>query len=73
MFKKSDKNTPGNIFSGILSILNGNSLKQYNDNDGCHNQFHKQIDLRIDTSVFKVLYSEKTGVLYAPVCVCQFS
>jgi len=72
MFKKSDKNTPGNIFSGIPSILNGNFLKQYSDTDGWHNQFHKQIALRIDESVFKVIYSEKTGASNAPVCVCQF-
>ena len=62
MFKKSDKNIQGDLFSGIPSLLGGNSLKQYNNTDGWHNQFHKQIVLRIDESIFKVLYSEKMGV-----------
>jgi len=67
MFKKSDKNIQGDLFSGIPSILGGNSLKQYNDTDGWHNQFHKQIVLRINESVFKVLYSEKMGAPNASV------
>jgi len=55
MFKKSDKNIHGDLFSGIPSILGGNSMKQYNDTNGWHNQFQKQIALRIDKSVFKFL------------------
>ena len=53
MFKKSDKNIQGDLFSGIPSILGGNSLKQYNDTNGWHNQFHKQIVLRINESSLK--------------------
>ena len=52
MFKKSDKNIQGDLFSGIPSILGGNSLKQYNDTNGWHKQFYKQIALLIDDSVF---------------------
>jgi len=55
MFKKSDKNIQGNLFSGISSILTGNSLKQYNDTNGWYNQFYKQIVLLIKESIFKNL------------------
>lgn len=61
MFKKTNKNIQGDLFSGVPLILEGNSLKQYNDTSSWHNQFYKQIALRIDESVFKVLYSKKIG------------
>jgi len=59
MFKKSDKNIQGDLFSGIPSILGENPLKQYNDINGWHNQFHKQISLRIDKSVFNSMDNEE--------------
>lgn len=54
-------------FSGIPSLLEGKSLDQYNNDQGWHNQFRKQIVSRIDESVFKVLYSQKMGAPNFPV------
>lgn len=60
MFKKSS-HTHNIPHSGVPSLLEGKSLDQYNNEEGWHNQFRKQIFLRIDESVFKVLYNEKMG------------
>ena len=59
MFKKSDKNIQGNLFSRIPSNLRENSLKLYKDTNGWYNQFHKQIALRIDESVFNSMDNEE--------------
>jgi hypothetical protein len=67
MFKKSSAHSQGDLFSGISSILEGKSLNQYNNSEGWHNQFRKQIVSRIDESIFKVLYSEKMGAPNSPV------
>ncbi len=69
MFKKSSKHTQVDLFCGIPSILEGKSLNQYNNEEGWHNQFRKQIVSRIDESVFKVLFSEKVGAPNFPVSV----
>ena len=67
MFKKSATHSQGDLFSGVPSILEGKSLTQYNNSEGWHNQFRKQIVSRIDESIFKVLYSEKMGAPNSPV------
>lgn len=51
MFRKSSSHSQGNLFSSISSILEGKSLNQYNDTSGWHNQFSKQIILRIPCSL----------------------
>lgn len=68
MFKKSS-HTHFIPLSGVPSLLEGKSLDQYNNEEGWHNQFRKQIFLRIDESVFKVLYNEKMGAPNFPVPV----
>ena len=67
MFKKSVKHTQGDLFCSVPSILEGKSLNQYNNSEGWHNQFRKQIVSRIDESIFKVLYSEDMGAPNSPV------
>ena len=67
MFKKSATHSQGDLFSGVPSILEGKSLNQYNNSEGWHNQFRKQIVSRIDEPIFKVLYSEKMGAPNSPV------
>jgi len=53
MFKKSDKKIQGDLFSEIPSILGENSLKQYNDNNGWHNQFNVDgKSIRMDSKLF---------------------
>jgi hypothetical protein len=49
--------------------LEGKSLNQYNNAEGWHNQFRKQIVSRIDESIFKVLYSEDMGAPNSPVSI----
>lgn len=69
MFKKSVKHTQGDLFCSVPSILEGKSLNQYNNAEGWHNQFRKQIVSRIDESIFKVLYSEDMGAPNSPVSI----
>jgi hypothetical protein len=61
MFRKTNKEPQVDLFGGVPSILDGGSLKQYNDDGHWHNQFRKQIVSRIDEPVFKVLFNETTG------------
>lgn len=67
MFKKSNKHNQVDLFCGVPSILEGKSLVQYNNKEGWHNQFRKQIVSRIDESIFKVLFNEKMGAPNASV------
>ena len=43
MFKKSNKHNQVDLFCGVPSILEGKSLIQYNNKEGWHNQFRKQM------------------------------
>jgi len=67
MFKKSNKHVQTDLFSSAPSILKGKSLKQYNNDNGWHNQFRQQVVCRIDESIFKVLYNQKLGAPNSPV------
>ncbi len=61
MFRKSEDFLQENIFSSNNSFLTGKSLKQYSDKISWHNQFRKEVTLRIDESIFSRLYSTSTG------------
>lgn len=61
MFKKTNKAPQLDLLVGVPSILNEGSRKQYDDKNHWHNQFHKQVYLRIDEVIFKVLFNETTG------------
>jgi len=67
MFRKTDKESQVDLFSGVSSVLAKGSLKQYNDNGHWHNQFRNQIVSRIDESNFKLLFNETTGAPNASV------
>jgi len=67
MFRKTNKEQQVDLFGGVPSILDGGSLKQYNDDGHWHNQFRKQVVSRIDETVFKVLFNETTGAPNASV------
>ena len=69
MFKKSVKHTQGDLFCGVPSILEGKSLTHYNNEEGWHNQFRKQVVMRIDEPIFKVLYSENMGAPNSPISI----
>ncbi|MBC8555792.1 MAG: transposase [Candidatus Brocadiales bacterium] len=67
MFRKTDKESQVDLFSGASSVLAKGSLKQYTDSKHWHNQFRDQIVSRIDESIFKVLFNETTGAPNASV------
>jgi hypothetical protein len=61
MFKKSSKSSQLNIFTSPKSLFSGNSLKMYEDENAWHNQFRKQVTMRIDENIFQPLYCEDNG------------
>lgn len=61
MFRKSEKNFQENMFSSNNSFLRGKSLNQYSDATAWHNQFRKEVTLRIDETIFARLYSSSKG------------
>ena len=67
MFKETDKDTQYDMFGSASSMLVGESLKEYNDKKGWHNQFRVQVTNRIDESIFKVLFSDSMGAPNASV------
>jgi len=48
-------------------MLESLAFKQYSDQGHWHNQFRKQIVMRIDESVFSILFNNTTGAPNAPV------
>lgn len=67
MFKKSSKSVELNIFTSPKSMFSGNSLKMYEDEQAWHNQFRKQVTMRIDEDIFRPLYCQDNGTPNAPV------
>ena len=67
MFRKTDKESQVDLFSGTSSVLAKGSLKQYTDSKHWHNQFRDQIVSRIDETIFKVLFNKTTGAPNASV------
>ena len=67
MFKKSSESSPLNIFTSPKSMFSGNSLKMYEDQQAWHNQFRRQVTMRIDENIFSPLYCQDNGTPNAPV------
>ena len=67
MFKKSSESGQLNIFTSPKSLFSGNSLKMYEDEGSWHNEFRKQVTMRIDENIFRPLYCEDNGTPNAPV------
>ncbi|ASB47962.1 transposase [Alkalitalea saponilacus] len=67
MFKKSSESGQLNIFTSSKSLFSGNSLKMYEDKQAWHNQFRKQITMRIDENIFRPLYCKDNGTPNAPI------
>ncbi|HAJ99268.1 MAG TPA: transposase [Bacteroidales bacterium] len=68
MFKKSNKQPQLDAFANVTAMLDGVANKQYNDGGHWHNQFREQIVMRIDESIYSVLYSESMGAPNASIC-----
>ncbi|MCX6325452.1 MAG: transposase [Bacteroidia bacterium] len=67
MFKKSNKEAQLNAFTSVPTMLESSALKQYGDQGHWHNQFREQVVMRIDESIFSVLFNSTTGAPNAPV------
>jgi hypothetical protein len=66
MFKKSNKETQLDAFTSVPTMLESSALKQYSDQGHWHNQFREQVVMRIDESIFSVLFNNTTGAPNAP-------
>ncbi|HBQ81453.1 MAG TPA: transposase [Bacteroidales bacterium] len=66
MFKKSNKETQLDAFTNVPTMLERSALKQYSDQGHWHNQFREQVVMRIDESIFGVLFNNTTGAPNAP-------
>ena len=69
MFKKSDEHKQLDAFSSPIEYLKDSTMSYYLKNDSWHNQFRKQVVMRIDESIFSVLYTELTGAPNASIRV----
>lgn len=69
MFKKTLKSHQLNIFSSPNSLFSGKTLKIYEDDHAWHNQFRKQVTMRIDEDIFSPLYCKDNGTPNAPIRV----
>lgn len=61
MFRKTNKEPQLDAFSSVPSMLEGGSLRQYTDKNHWHNQFRKQVLMKINESDFKVLFNDSIG------------
>ncbi len=67
MFKQTYKDTQFDMFGSVEGVLVGQSLMEYNNEKGWHNQFRKQVSGRIDEFIFKVLYDSGMGAPNASI------
>ncbi len=61
MFKKSNKEPQLDAFTSVPMMLDSSAFKQYSDQCHWHNQFHDQVVMRIDESIFRILFNNTTG------------
>jgi hypothetical protein len=69
MFKKSSGSGQLDIFTSPKYLFAGNSLKMYEDKNAWHNQFWKQVTMRIDENIYRPLNCEDNGTPNASVRV----
>ena len=61
MFRKSPSSIQHDLFISNQTLLSGKSLKMYDDQGAWHNEFCKQVTMRIDEQIFGPLYSQGKG------------
>jgi hypothetical protein len=61
MFKKTSTKTQLGMFSSPNSFLTDRSERFYEQNGSWHNLFLTQVTLRVEESLFELLYSKETG------------
>lgn len=69
MYRKSDNHKQLDAFSSPIEYLKNSSMNYYLKNDSWHNQFREQVVMRIDESLFSVLYSNEKGAPNASIRV----
>lgn len=69
MFKKSVENQQLDMFSSPSEQLRGSKMNYYLKNDSWHNLFRNQVVMRIDESIFSVLYCDNYGAPNASIRV----
>ncbi len=69
MFKKSDNHKQLDVFSSPIEYMKDSTMNYYLKNDSWHNQFRKQVVMRVDESIFSLLYTELTGAPNASIRV----
>ncbi|MGB4415268.1 MAG: transposase, partial [Paludibacter sp.] len=69
MYRKSVDHKQLNAFSSPIEYLKDSTMNYYLKNDSWHNQFRKQVVMRVDESIFSVLYTELTGAPNASIRV----
>jgi len=69
MYRKSDNHKQLDAFSSPIEYLKDSSMNYYLKNDSWHNQFREQVVMRIDESLFSVLYSNEKGAPNASIRV----
>jgi len=69
MFKKSDEHKQLDAFSSPIEYLKDSTMNYYLKNDSWHNLFRQQVVMRVDESIFRVLYTEITGAPNASIRV----
>lgn len=61
MFRKTAKTVQLNLFTSPNSLFTGHTLKLYEDNASWHNQFRKQVTMRINEDLFSPLFCKNNG------------
>ncbi|MDD2312767.1 MAG: transposase, partial [Petrimonas sp.] len=69
MFKKSDSHSQLDLFSSPTEYFRGSKKKEYLKDGSWHNLFRKEVVMRVDETIFSVLYSEGNGAPNASIRV----
>jgi len=67
MFRKSNKEPQLDAFDSVPMMLENSAYKQYSDKDSWHNQFHDQVVMRLDETIFSILFNNTTGAPNSPI------
>jgi hypothetical protein len=69
MYKKSVDHKQLDAFSSPIEYLKDSTMNYYLKNESWHNQFRKQVVMRVDESLFSVLYTKAKGAPNASIRV----
>ena len=67
MFKKSDSHSQLDMFSSPTEYFRDSKKKKYLKDDSWHNQFRNHVVMRVDESIFSVLYADGKGAPNASI------